>query len=104
VSTSLKSSDIVVRSASILGADVGQEFVALDAERGMCYSLNRVGSRVWQLISRPTRIETLCAQLVTEFNVDASICEEQTLSLLNQLNAEGLLTIEPDSIGALSRN
>src|SRR5665213_4416463 len=102
VGASLKISDTVMRSASILGADVGQEFVALDAERGMCYSLNRVGSRVWQLISTPTKGETLCAQLITEFSIDAATCEEQTLALLNQLNTEGLLSIVSGDVAAAS--
>jgi len=92
---SLTASDIVVRSATILGADVGSDFVALDAERGVCYSLNRVGSRIWQLIGEPTKIEALCAQLVAEFNVDATTCEQQTLDLLNELKAEGLLSVGP---------
>jgi hypothetical protein len=92
---SLKGSDIVVRNADIIGADAGPDFVALDVERGICYSLNRIGSRIWQLIDKPTRVEALCARLAAEYAVDRATCERETLDLLNQLNAEGLLSVGP---------
>ena len=88
----LSSASIVKRSDGFIDAEIDQEVVALSIEHGRCYGLNRVGSRVWNLIANPVRVSDLCAILVSEYTVDPDVCERQTLDLLEELRAEGLIT------------
>jgi Coenzyme PQQ synthesis protein D (PqqD) len=84
---------IVVRSGSLLEAEVDGEVVALHIDKGTCYGLNEVGSRIWQLIATPTMIRDLSTKLLSEFRVDSATCEKQVLSLLEELHAEGMIEV-----------
>jgi hypothetical protein len=96
----LLSSDVVVRGDGLIEAEVDGEVVALHIDKGTCYGLNKVGSRVWQLVAAPTPIRDICATLVSEYQVDPTTCERQVLDLLEELRAEGLVHINGLTRGA----
>jgi len=82
----------VSRSDGFIEAQIDNEVVALSIEHGTCYGLNRVGSRIWNLLAAsPARISDLCATLLTEYKVEPDVCERQVLDLLEELRAEGLI-------------
>lgn len=89
----LTNDTVIQRVSSIADAAIDDEIVALDVQKGTCYGLNRVGSRIWELLGSPIRICDLCAQLTKEFDVDPATCERQTVDLLEELRAEGLITL-----------
>jgi Coenzyme PQQ synthesis protein D (PqqD) len=99
-SAPLLSSDVVVRGEGIIEAEVDGEVVALHIDRGTCYGLNKVGSRVWQLVAAPMAIRDVCATLVSEYKVDPATCERQVLDLLEELRAEGLIHVNALGRGA----
>ena len=89
------SATVVACRGDLIEAQIDEEIVALSIERGTCYGLNRVGSRIWKLLRTPIRITDLCAAMVGEYRVDPTICESQVLELLEELRAEGLIaTVE----------
>jgi len=90
----LTAADEVGRSDGAICAEVDGEVVALDADRGVCYGLNKVASHVWGLIDPPARIGEVCAKLVDRYEVDAATCERQVLDLLEDLRGEGLISIQ----------
>ena len=49
---------VVTRIGGVLEAEVDGEVVALDIEKGTCYGLNKVGSRVWRLIAALRELAT----------------------------------------------
>jgi hypothetical protein len=87
----LSADTMMARCDGFIEAEIGNEIVALNVERGSCYGLNRVGSRIWGLLKIPVRVSDLCAVLVSEYEVDRSLCERQVLDLLEELRAEGLV-------------
>lgn len=87
----LSPGSLIARGDGLIEAEIDQEVVALNIELGTCYCLNRVGSRIWNLLMVPTRIGDLCATLLTEYSVDPPVCERQVLDLLEELRAEGLI-------------
>lgn len=90
----LRSSTIVVACKdAVIEAEIDQEIVALSIERGTCYGMNPVGSRIWNLIAEPIRICDLCEMLVGAYRVDPAVCERQVLDLLEGLRGEGLVAI-----------
>ena len=88
----LSAATVVARSDGFIDAEIDNEVVALSIERGTCYGLNRVGSRIWNLLATPARIGDLCATLLTEYKVDRNVCEREVLDLLEELRGEGLIT------------
>ena len=85
------STTIVACRDGLIEAEVDDEIVALSIEHGTCYGMNRVGSRIWNLLANPIRICDLCASLVAAYRVDPEVCERQVLDLLEELRAEGLI-------------
>ncbi len=82
---------VVARRDGFIEAEIDGEVVALSVEQGTCVGLNRVGSRIWNLLATPARIDDLCAMLVSEYRVAPDVCERQVLDLLEDLRAEGLI-------------
>ncbi len=88
----LSPATVVARNDGLIEAEVENEVVALNIEKGTCYGLNPVGSRVWKLLAFPIRISEICAKLLAEYKVDSGVCEREVLDLLEELRAEGLIT------------
>lgn len=90
-SSGLTADSLVARSGGFLTAEIDDEVVALSIEKGQCYSLNKTGSRIWNLIEGPTRIEDICKALAGRYDVDRDSCEREVLALLEELRAEGMI-------------
>lgn len=87
----LSAATIVVRRGDVVAVEVDGEIVALNADMRTCYGLNKIGSRVWELIAEPSRISDICTSLVREYEVDEGTCERQVLELLQELHGEELI-------------
>jgi hypothetical protein len=90
-------STVVVRRGDILDTSVANEAVMLDPENGMYYGANAVGSRLWELLEDPHSISELQAVLVTEFDVEPDAAERDLRTFLNDLAAENLIDVSPES-------
>jgi hypothetical protein len=86
----------VARRDGLIEAEIDDEIVALSIEQGSCYGMNRVASRIWNLLAEPVRIGDLCATLVAMYRVDPEVCRRQVLDLLEELRAEGLIATLED--------
>jgi hypothetical protein len=84
---------VVARRPGLLEAQVDNEIVALNIESGVCYGLNPVGARVWNLIEEPTRIGEVCDTLLTEYTVEPDTCRQEVLELVEELMSEGLVVV-----------
>jgi hypothetical protein len=87
------SSIVVAASDALVEAEVDQEVLALSIERGTCYGMNSVASRLWKFLAKPIRVRDLCAAMVATYRVDPEVCERQVLELLQELRIEGLIRL-----------
>ena len=85
------SASVVACRDGVIETVIDDEIVALSIERGICYGMNRVASRIWSLLEKPIRITDLCGTLAATYNVEPDICERQVLDLLEELQVEGLI-------------
>ena len=83
----------LVRKSTAATAEVDGQLVALDIDSGSCYGLNKVATRIWDLIAVPTTPESVVAALMADYDVDLAVCQEQTLDLINDLGREGLVDV-----------
>jgi hypothetical protein len=82
---------LIVRCDDLLEADVNGEVVALHIDRGQCYGMNAVASRIWALLAQPISEAELCARLGDEFDVDADTCRRDVAALIEDFRREGLI-------------
>lgn len=93
----LRGMDMVARcDGGLLTTEVDGELMAMSVDKGTCYGLNRVGTRIWELIAEPQSIDCLCERVLTEFKVEKDVCRREVIALLERLREEGLVTVRSD--------
>jgi hypothetical protein len=83
------------QAPSMLQSEVDGDVVALNIDRGMCYGLNNIGSRIWRLLEQWTTLGSICSTLTREYDVDPQTCEAEVRRLLNELAEERLIEVQP---------
>ena len=85
---------------NILCRELDGELVVLNLARGTYFSLNPVGTRIWQLIQTGNgQLEAVLHHLLEEFAVDEQLARTDLLALVSSLQKHELvaLTAAPNS-------
>ena len=90
-------SSVVVAKKEQLSTDLGGEAVILGMESGQYYSLNDVGTRIWDLVQGPTTVINLRDTIVGEYDVEFERCEQDILEVLEDMASEGLIEVKVGS-------
>lgn len=89
VSISLKSS--LKRDPEQVYSKVDSEVIMLSLNEGKYHALNEVGTRIWELLDQSIEVKSLVSILTKEYDISITVCEEETLELLNELYEKGLI-------------
>jgi hypothetical protein len=90
----------VVRSVDQVSTLLEGEVVILNAKTGKYYSLNPVGSRIWELIERPVTFAAIVDAVTTEYEVDRGRCAADVDRILQAMLASGLIELNQEEGGA----
>jgi hypothetical protein len=85
---------VVRASPQQVSTELGSETVILGMEAGRYFGLNEVAARVWNLVQEPVQVATLCATLLSEYEVTAGELQQDVLELLAELSDKGLLDVQ----------
>ena len=77
----------------ILVQDVEEELVILAVTQGEYYKLNEVGARIWALVNEGKSLQEVLAALMDEYDVSEERMTADLMSLLAELQSQGLLEI-----------
>jgi len=69
------------------------ESVILDLEEGVYYGLDKVGTRIWQLIDTPVSIMKIINTIYEEYDVTREQCTKDTINLLENLAQHNLIQV-----------
>lgn len=86
------------KSPDVIERTIEEEAVLLDLKSGVYYSLDRVGTWVWNQISEAVSEENLADALTSEYEVTAEQARQDLAELLSDLSKEGLI-ISIDRLG-----
>ena len=89
----LNLSSTVKASPEQLSAELEDETVVLSLESGVYYGLNEVAARIWTFIAEERQVAAIVDQLLTEYEVDRSVCEAEVLDVLRHMLDSGLLEV-----------
>jgi hypothetical protein len=81
----------LVRSANALHRIIDERAVILHAETGDYFTLNAVGSRVWELLETPTTPTALRTRMLGEFDVAPDALARDIDAFLRELEGAGLV-------------
>lgn len=82
---------IYCRATDLLEAEVGDELVALDAEKGTCLGFNAVATSVWRALREPQSFDSLRDALLDEYDVSAEQCTAELRGLLDDFQSRRLI-------------
>ena len=89
----MNSTDILVASPDQVSCDIGNQMAILNLKSGIYYGLDSVGSRVWELVQTPRRMEELEAKLLAEFDVQPGKLQPELRGLCQSMSDAGLIEI-----------
>lgn len=74
-------------------SDMGGEKVMLSIENGKYYNLGEMGGEIWELIQDKITTNEIIATLLSRYDVEKSVCEEQVVTFLEHLYEEKLIEV-----------
>lgn len=82
----------VVQKPGSIVSDMDGEKVMLNINNGKYYNLGTIGGRIWGMMDYPMMVQHIITELVMEYDVERIECEQQVVSFLDHLYAEGLIS------------
>jgi Coenzyme PQQ synthesis protein D (PqqD) len=89
---------VVQRDSEVIAAEADRDLIMVSVATGHYYGVSDVAREIWEAIERPKRVSDLVKDLTTSYQIDSSLCEEQTLSFLEALLGEGLLRVKDEPV------
>lgn len=90
---SLNLNSLVMRNPDLISTEMGADTVMMSIDHGAYFRLNAVGGLAWGLLEQPQTIETMCTQLCAKYQVEPSICEQDLMAFLADMQRKGIVTI-----------
>jgi hypothetical protein len=75
--------------------EIGEETILLDTQGGRYFSLDPVGSRMWQLLRQHHALRPAYETLLNEYDVAPERLEADLLALTEKMIAKGLARLQP---------
>ncbi len=91
--TGIDMDSVVAVTKEQMSCGLDDEAVILSLKKGVYYSLNPCGNRIWSLVQKPVRVAAIRDAILAEYEVDRETCERDLLSLLGELEKEGLISV-----------
>ncbi len=85
----------------VLFQKLDRDAVLLNLKTEQYYSLDGVGTRIWQLLGETGSLEATVRRMLAEYTVDEATVRADTLALADKLAARGLLVEETERRDAL---
>lgn len=81
----------IIKNSDIEVTDFGNEKVMMNLEIGRYFTLNEVGSRIWELIDKNNEVESIINGLLEEYDVSREMCREQVFKYIEDLIQYGIV-------------
>jgi hypothetical protein len=82
------------RKPGMLFNEIDGEVVMLSIENSEYYGMDKVGSRIWQLLENPMQFKELVNRLMDEYDVAEETCRQETMDFVKKMTEKKLLNME----------
>jgi hypothetical protein len=79
------------RAASVVCRELEGQAVLVNLERGTCFTLDPVGTRIWQLLGDDCELAEIVRTLTAEFEVEERVVVRDLLDLVEELRRRELV-------------
>ena len=77
---------VVQRNAEMIFTDLDDTVVMMDSDKGVCYELDPVGARIWNLLETARSVKELCELLAGDYDVTPEACRRDVLEFLERMH------------------
>ncbi|MFC2086797.1 lasso peptide biosynthesis PqqD family chaperone [Bacteroidota bacterium] len=85
---------VINRNPNIIASEIDEEKVMMSIEMGEYFGIDKIGSRIWDMIEKKIKIKELIENLQEEFEVDQPTCEHDVFEFLTELYNKKLIEVE----------
>jgi hypothetical protein len=85
---------VVSRNPEIIHSAMDGEVVMMSVDQGLFFGIDTIGTHIWNLLETPVKVEDLIEKLVASYDVERSVCENDTLVFLNDMLVKKVILIE----------
>jgi hypothetical protein len=89
----LEISTIVKRSERQVACAFNEEVVLLQLDRERYFGLQTVGAAIWNGLAEPRSIADICGDVVAQFDVAPTVCQDHVIKFLTRLQSVGLIEV-----------
>jgi Coenzyme PQQ synthesis protein D (PqqD) len=90
---SLTVNSILVQEAGLSATEVDGRFVVLSLQAASYFDFNKAASEIWDMLSRPRRVDEILQKLSQHHNVDTEVMTRDVMTFLQSLVAQRLVRI-----------
>ena len=90
----------VMVSSQQVSCPLGDEAAILNMKNSVYYGVNPVGATVWNLLKQPKTVAEIRDAILEEYEVEEKRCEQDLLTLLEEMRSEGLIEVRGETRGA----
>ena len=83
----------VQRNPEMVSGNMDGEVVMLSLQRGEYFGLDKIGSRIWELIEHTVKVDEVRIILMDEYEVDEETCLKDLIEFLDDLQNKGLVIV-----------
>lgn len=81
-----------VRETTLARVD-GETTVIINTDSGSCYTLDAVGTRIWQLLQASYTVEEIAGSIIAEYDVTPERCRSDLAAMLAMLAEEQIIEV-----------
>jgi hypothetical protein len=85
---------VISRNPEIVHSMMDGEVVMMSVDQGLFLGIDTIGTHIWNLLETPVKVEDLIEKLVASYDVERSVCENDTLLFLNDMFMKKVIHIE----------
>ena len=91
----VKLQSVISRNPEIIHSAMDGEVVMMSVDQGLFFGIDTIGAHIWNLLETPAKVEDLIEKLVTSYDGERSVCENDTLRFLNDMLMKKVILLEP---------
>ncbi|MED4063762.1 lasso peptide biosynthesis PqqD family chaperone [Priestia megaterium] len=84
----------VMQSEGNIVSDMDGEKVMMSVSNGKYYNLGVMGGEIWEMVQSATTVKAVVDHLMSIYEVEKNVCENEVLSFLNVLYKEDLIQVQ----------
>ena len=93
----ISSTSIVAARRDLLCSDLPDGAVILDLVSGVYYTLDSMGTFIWQMIQDRSTVQSVIDAVLAQYAVDRDRCEHDVLKLFNEMKVHKLIEVDNDA-------